>query len=161
MKKIQLTKVYVNPAKGYELVDATNQSFYMDDNGIGYLTLDDNKVQSLITTFMVEGAKKPVWFKKLKEMGIVITPTTTELTVEFVDEDQFSYKQSIDGSFTTVDNSVVLTGTKGPNDFYAIVDGVIKKLFKRTVKKFVINGVKVGNEYQYLKLLGLDEPKKN
>jgi len=154
MQKLEVRSVFVNPKKNYSLVDEQDDSFYRDENGIGYLVVGD-KVETLVSTFMVEGATSPVWFKKLKEMGIIIDSTTKELVVESINEDQFSYKQS-DDSFTQVPFEKVLTGTKG--DFFALIDGVIKKLYKRSVKKYTIAGVNVGNEYQYKKLLGFELP---
>lgn len=161
MEKILLKKVFVNPKDKYSVVEESNPNLYKDDQGNGYLNLSEGNInfQRLISTFMVEDEKatNPVWFKKLKEMGINLAPETTELEVEFVNEDEYSYKLT-DGSFVKVPSEKVFTSDKG---FVALIDGVIKKdLHKRTIKKYIISGVNVGSEYFYNKLLGLEQNKK-
>lgn len=158
MEKLALKRVFINPKEGYSVVDETNPTFYMDDQDNGYLKGENKNVTVLIKTYMVEGATKPVWFKKLKELGINITSETKELEVEFVNGNEYSYKQSIDGKYVNVPSEEVLTSEKSGE--FALVGGVIKKLYKRNVKKYTISGVDVGNEYYYLKILGFEQPKK-
>lgn len=160
MKKLALKKVFVNPKDGFAIVDASNPNLFRDDEGNGYLNMNDGTIdfRRLITTFMVDSdeATNPIWFKKLKEMGIEIPSDATEIEVECVDEDEYSYKHN-DGSFTKVPANTVRTSDKGS---VALVDGIIKNLYKRTIKKYIISGVNVGNEYFYNKLLGLKQVKK-
>ena len=159
MEKLTLKRVYIDPKDGYKLVDETDQRFFKDTENSGYLKLDDAKIQRLTKTFMVdsENATNPIWFKKLKEAGITITAEGQELEVEHVEHDEYSYRHE-DRKYTKVSEDKVLTDEKG---FYALIDGVVYKLYKRSIKKYTINGINVGNEYQFNKLLGLDQPDKS
>lgn len=160
MKKLALKKVFVNPKDGFAIVDASNPNLFRDDEGNGYLNTNDGTIdfKRLVTTLMVDSteATNPIWFKKLKEIGIEIPSDATELEVDFVDEEEYSYKHN-DGSFTKVPANLVRRSDKGS---VALVDGVIKNLHKRTIKKYIIAGVNVGNEYFYNKLLGLKQEAK-
>jgi hypothetical protein len=156
MEKLEVIKIFIDPKNSYSVVNETDTAFFKDDEGNGYLLKDSNHIQNLINGFMVVGGKSPVWFKKLKELGILIDSNTTSLEVEAINEDEYSYRNSIDGSFTKVSSDKVLNGKAG---YYALINNVVKKLHKRSIKKYSINGVDVGNEYQYLKLLGIEKPK--
>jgi len=158
MEKLQLKTVYIDPKNGYKLVDTTDPRFKTDAEGNGYLILEGNSFQRVIKTFMVEGhnATNPIWFKKLKNLGIVIE-TEAILEVEHTEEDEFSYRHG-DKSYTKVPFEKVLT--ENNKAFFTLIDGVIQKLFKRTIKKYTINGINVGSEYYFNKLLGLNQPAK-
>ncbi len=157
MQKLEVIKVFIDPKNNYSIVDETTSTFYKDDEGNGYLIKESNQIQNLIKGFKVVGAQTPVWFKKLKEIGIDINQDTEFLEVEAISEDEYSYRQAVDGTYTKVSQDQVLNGKQG---YFALVDNVVKKLFKRTIKKYSINGIDVGNEYMYKKLLGLELPSK-
>jgi hypothetical protein len=160
MSKIMLKKVFINPKENYSLVDESNPNLFRDDEGNGYLNLNNGSInfQKLVSTFMVDDPKavSPIWYKKLKELGINIPQDAVELEVESIDEEEYSYRVK-DGSFVKVPAEKVFTSNDG---FVALIDGIIKKLNKRTIKKYSISGVNVGSEYFYNKLLGLEQKTK-
>ena len=162
MKKLQIKKVFLNPEKGYSLVDQNDPSFIMNERGDGFLVtvLADNKAKkvNLKVGFIADGADKPVWTKKLKEFGITITSDMKELEIEFIDEEQFSYKH-YDGTYTIVPSDKVFLGED--NKYFAVHAGILQDdLKKRSIKKFTIQGVNVGNEYIFNKILGFEKQEK-
>jgi DUF4097 and DUF4098 domain-containing protein YvlB len=158
--KLKLKKVFVNPKDNFAIIEDSNPDLYKDAQGGGYLNVTDGRInfQKLITTVMVDDEKavRPVWFKKLKELGIEIQNTAGEIDVDVAEEEEYSYKQH-DGTFVRVLPAQVLKSDKG---YVTLVDGVVRALHKRIVKKYSICGVDVGSQYFYNKLLGLETSKK-
>lgn len=157
--QIAVTKVFLNPKDNYSIVSEASLRFDSPMKKTAYLVTNDasgKHAEQMITSFKVAGAARPVWFKQLKQLGINLTPETTEINVEFINVDEFSYKGN-DGTYTKVSANDVFSGSTGD---FAMVGGMVQKLYKRAVKSYSIEGINVGNEYQYQKLLGFEQPKK-
>jgi hypothetical protein len=160
MEKLTLHRAFLDPKNGYKLVSKNAPGFYVDQYGNGLILVGETP-EKLISTFIVEGATNAIWFKKLKELGIEFAKDAKEVEVSAADEEVFSFKNG-DGTFTVVPNEQVLKNAK--NGTFYVVSGPTKitSLYRRVIKRYFINGVDVGNEYMYKKLLGFEvQPTQN
>lgn len=152
MAELKVSMIFTDRDNSELKIKETYSGFYKDEFGEGYLVSGSN-IKKLVRCFMVEGGSGPMRLRDLKDLGITIDANTTSIEVINYKDEIYSYKINYDNSFVEVPKSKVLSSS---THIYALIDGVVKKLYTKQKEEYSINGIQIKSKYQYNKLLGIE-----